>query len=77
MQWLSIKEHSPKEGNLYLTWSEEGFIELMEYNNGLWCTKRRINAFGPNGTSVSIQITTQDTTNVEYFAELNKPYELP
>ena len=76
MQWLSIKEHSPKEGNLYLTWSEEGFIELMEYNNGLWCTKRTINAFRPNGTSVSIQITTQDTTNVEYFAELNKPYEL-
>ena len=77
MQWLSIKEHSPKEGNLYLTWSEEGFIELMKYNNGLWRTKRTINAFGPNGTSVSIQITTQDTTNVEYFAELNKPYELP
>ena len=77
MQWLSIKEHSPKEGNLYLTWSEEGFIELMEYNDGLWCTKRRIKTSGPNGTSVDILIATQNTTNVEYFAELNGPYQLP
>ena len=77
MQWFSIKEHSPKEGNLYLTWSEKGFIELMEYNDGLWCTKRRIKTSGPNGISVDILIATQNTTNVEYFAELNRPYELP